>query len=87
MGSLGAEPKAERRKTRLAAARGWRLGSGLRWLLARRKVSACVVEVFVGRCDSVGLLVRQIIDVFVQAHPVGLFPMWPTVRAEFSAFL
>eukprot|EP00959_Pyramimonas_sp_CCMP1952_P217500 4548633-Pyramimonas_sp.AAC.1 len=37
MESLGVELDAERRETRLAVARYWRLGAGLRWLLARRK--------------------------------------------------
>ncbi|CAK0813493.1 unnamed protein product, partial [Prorocentrum cordatum] len=37
---------AEKRKSRLAATRSWRLNAGLRWLLARRKVSTHQVEVF-----------------------------------------
>eukprot|EP00959_Pyramimonas_sp_CCMP1952_P301760 6313901-Pyramimonas_sp.AAC.1 len=56
MESLGLELDAERREARLAAARHWRLDAGLRWLLARRQVTAHMVEVFVGHCASVGLL-------------------------------
>eukprot|EP00959_Pyramimonas_sp_CCMP1952_P044293 925422-Pyramimonas_sp.AAC.1 len=53
MESLGVELGAERRETRLTVARYWRLDAGLRWLLARRKVSTHMVEVFVGHCAGV----------------------------------
>ena len=58
MGGLGVELDARRQETLVTAARYWRLDAGLRWLLARGRVSAHMVEVFVGHCASVGLLVR-----------------------------